>query len=57
MCKVLEDMRLESRQDATKVINYLWKNGRGEEAERAECEPDFLDQLLAELMPVLTPAK
>ena len=57
MCKVLEDMRAESRQNATKVINYLWKNGRGEEAERAEREPDFLDKLLKEIMPVLTPVK
>ena len=50
-------MRVESRQDATKVINYLWKNGRGEEAERAEREPDFLDKLLKEIMPILTSAK
>jgi len=47
----------QGEQNATKVINYLWKNGRGEEAERAEREPDFLDKLLKEIMPVLTPVK
>ena len=57
MCKVLEDMRAESRQDTAKLFNYLWKNGRGEEAERAEREPDFLDKLLKEIIPVLTPVK
>ena len=61
MCKVLDEVENRGistgRTDATKVINYLWKNGRGEEAERAEREPDFLDKLLKEIMPVLTPAK
>lgn len=61
MCEALERRYKKERnvgeQDATKVINYLWKNGRGEEAERAEREPDFLDKLLKEIMPVLTPAK
>ena len=61
MCKVLDEVQArgiqQGEQNATKVINYLWKNGRGEEAERAEREPDFLDKLLKEIMPVLTPAK
>lgn len=57
MCKAVDDLSRTREQNATKVINYLWKNGRGEEAERAEREPDFLDKLLKEIMPVLTPAK
>ena len=65
MCKVLDEVEnrgiiigeQRGEQNATKVINYLWKNGRGEEAERAEREPDFLDKLLKEIMPVLTPVK
>ena len=57
MRRVMRNDLRESEQNATKVINYLWKNGRGEEAERAEREPDFLDKLLKEIMPVLTPAK
>ena len=54
---ILEKGVQQGEQNATKVINYLWKNGRGEEAERAEREPDFLNKLLKEIMPVLTPAK
>ena len=57
MCKVLDEVQAKGEQNATKVINYLWKSGRGEEAERAEREPDFLDKLLKEIMPTLTPAK
>ncbi len=34
--------------NATKLINFLWKNGRGEEAERAENDKDFLAQLMTE---------
>ena len=35
-------------KNATKLINYLWLNGRGEDAQRAEQDKDFFDRLLAE---------
>ena len=57
MCASLEKKYKEKEQNTAKLFNYLWKNGRGEEAERAEREPDFLDKLLKEIMPILTPAK
>ena len=57
MRRIMRDDIRESEQNTAKLFNYLWKNGRGEEAERAEREPDFLDKLLKEIMPVLTPAK
>ena len=47
----------QGEQRATKVINYLWENGRGEEAKKAADDKDFLDKLLTEIMPILTPAK
>ena len=40
--------REEGEQDATKLINYLWKNGRGDEAERAERDIEFRNQLMEE---------
>ena len=47
----------QGEQNAANLINYLWRNGRGEEAERAAKDKDFFNKLLSELMPVLTPAK
>ena len=52
--KKLNEGRREGRQEASLLMSYLWKNGRGEEAERAAEDKDFFDQLLAELRPVLT---
>ena len=34
--------------DAAKLMNFLWRSGRGEDAERAENDRDYLNQLLAE---------
>ena len=34
--------------DATKLMNYLWKHGRGEDAEKAEKDRNFLKKLLDE---------
>ena len=61
MCEALEKRYTKERnvaeQNAANLINYLWRNGRGEEAERAAKDKDFFNKLLSELMPVLTPAK
>ena len=69
MCEVLDkverrgEKRGEERgekrgkQNAASLMNYLWRNGRGEEAERAANDRDFFDKLLTELTPVLTLAK
>ena len=65
MCEVLD--KVESRgeergekrgkQNAASLMNYLWRNGRGEEAERAANDMDFFDKLMAELTPVLNLAR
>ena len=34
--------------DAAKLMNFLWRSGRGEDAERAENDRDYLDRLLEE---------
>ena len=36
------------RKDSADLINHLWSNGRGEEAQRAAKDSDLLDQLLKE---------
>ncbi len=38
----------QSTDDTTRLMNYLWRNGRGEEAEKAEKDRGFLQKLLAE---------
>ncbi len=61
MCKVLDEVesRGEKRgeQNAANLMNYLWRNGRGEDAERAAKDNDYFNKLLSELLPVLTPTK
>ena len=57
MCEVLDRVENRGEQNAAKLFNYLWKNGRSDDAERAEREPDFLDQLMKELMPIISPTK
>ena len=34
--------------DATKLMNYLWENGRGNDAKKAEKDRNFLKKLLDE---------
>jgi len=34
--------------DTTKLMNYLWENGRGADAEKAEKDKSFLQKLLDE---------
>ena len=34
--------------EATKLMNYLWENGRGTDAKRAEKDRNFLNKLLDE---------
>jgi len=48
---VRQGMQLGTDQglgDATKLMNYLWKHGRGEDAEKAEKDRNFLKKLLDE---------
>ena len=54
---ILERGVQQGEQNAANLINYLWRNGRGEEAERAAKDKDFFKKLLAEIMPVITPVK
>ena len=35
-------------QKAVRLLNYLWHNGRGADAERAEADPAYLKQLINE---------
>ena len=65
MCQALRELmkddfdRTEQRgeQNAANLINYLWENGRGEDAKKAAKDKDFFNKLLKEIMPVLTPVK
>ena len=49
--------RKEGEQNATILINYLWENGRGEDARKAANDNEFFNKLLAELMPALSTEK
>ena len=44
----LEQAENKGREETTTLINFLWENGRGEDAKRAGKDKDFLDQLLTE---------
>lgn len=57
MCKVLDEVESRGEQNAANLMNYLWRNGRGEEAERAAKDKDFFNKLLSEMLPILSPAK
>ena len=73
MCKVLDEVEnrgiligekrgeergeKRGRKNATALINYLWENGRGEDAKKAAVDNNFFDKLMEELMPVLTLAR
>ena len=56
MCDVLDRVenrgraegRAEGQMDATKLMNYLWINGRGDEAIKASENESILNKLLAE---------
>ncbi len=40
--------REEGHKESAELINYLWSNGRGEDAQKASKDKDFLEKLLAE---------
>ena len=40
--------RKEGRKEAGELLNFLWSNGRGEDAIRASNDENYLDQLLEE---------
>ena len=35
-------------KDATQLMNYLWENGRSQDAKKAAIDPKYLEKLLAE---------
>ena len=43
-----EEGREEGREESADLINFLWSNGRGEDALKASKDKDFLEKLLAE---------
>ena len=43
-----EDGLREGRVDATRLMNYLWRNGRGDDAIKAESDIGFLNKLIEE---------
>ena len=43
-----DEIKEEGRQEAVNLMNYLWSNGRGEDAKKASTDQDFLERLLAE---------
>ena len=40
--------RKEGRKETGELLNFLWRNGRGEDALRASSDETYLEQLLAE---------
>ena len=54
MCEVLD--RIENRgvnkgrKEAVDLMNFLWSNGRGEEAMKASKDDKFLNTLLADFV-------
>ena len=46
--EALREGRIEGRKETTDLLNYLWKNNRGDEAIRASEDEHFLEQLLEE---------
>lgn len=44
----LREGRREGEKNATNLINFLWENGRGDDAKRAAMDPNYFDQLLVE---------
>lgn len=51
--QIIDDARAEAekegRKEAAELANYLWSNGRGDDALRAAEDSVFFDKLLAEL--------
>ena len=43
---LLEQGIEQGNEEATQLINFLWKNGRGADAEKAENDKDFRKKLL-----------
>ncbi len=44
--KVLEKERAEAQEETSRLFNFLWKNGRGADAEKAEKDADYRLSLL-----------
>ena len=44
----MEGRKKEGLKAASDLMNFLWSNGRGEDAIRASNDENYLDQLLAE---------
>ncbi len=38
----------KGRRDTTKLMNYLWENGRSEDAKKAAVDPEYLEKLFVE---------
>ena len=49
--------RAEGQMNATKLMNYLWSNGRGDDAIKAGQDEGFLAKLLAEFQGGMMVAK
>ncbi len=46
--QIIDAQKAEGEKDTANLINYLWINGRGEEAQKASEDKDLLDRLLVE---------
>ena len=58
MCTVLDKVeskgRNEGRQETGDLFNFLWSNGRGEEAKKAVSDEALYDKLFAEFKATTT---
>ena len=52
--KVMEKERQEGRKNAMALTNWLWRNGRGEEAEKAATDINLFNTLFAEFTAATT---
>ena len=55
--QIIDNEKAEGQKDTAKLMNYLWSNGRGEEAQKASEDESILNKLLAEFRGGLMAAK
>lgn len=46
--QIIDNEKAEERKNMAGLMNYLWSNGRGDDAKRASEDESFLAKLLAE---------
>ena len=55
--QVIDNEKAEEKKDTAKLMNFLWSNGRGADAQKASEDENFLNKLLADFRGGLMVAK